>query len=107
MPPPLFLRILGLISRKKMNKICHTCTLKNNCKLLFDTENDGTYYMYDADHNLQTVDIDKNFTETSLYRNASHKSKLRFHLTKRSRTLQGLLEKMFENELKEHDSAIF
>ena len=77
---------------------------------------DDTDDVLDADHNRRlhgdiivvdqtTSNIVDDFstTSTTTYRNASHLTKLRFHLTKRSRTLQGLLEKMFENELKEID----
>jgi len=57
--------------------------------------------LFDADHNRRYDGDDViNDADAPSYRNASHLSRLRFLLRKRSRTLQNLLEKMFENELK-------
>ena len=53
----------------------------------------------DRDRNVNVAGNDVVVADVENYRNASHRSKLRFHLTKRSRTLQTLLEKMFQNEL--------
>ena len=53
----------------------------------------------DADHKLQDIQPDINFEEASELPNYSSQTGMRFRLTSRTRSVMGLLEKMFENDL--------
>ena len=52
----------------------------------------------DADHKLEDIQPDINL-ETSELPNFSTQTGMRFRLTSRTRSVMGLLEKMFENDL--------
>ena len=53
----------------------------------------------DADHKLQDIQPDINLEEASELPNYSTQTGMRFRLTSRTRSVMGLLEKMFENDL--------
>ena len=68
-------------------------------------EEDEDSDILDADHEtLQITPQMSQMSEQDNIRVISGKTSLRFHLKKRNKTVQGLLEKMFENELKEDDN---
>ena len=101
---------MGLGYGSKPIKSKNTTT---NCQdqeqLIEEDEEGNSDEILDADH--VTMQIDPSHQELDVevnnLKNISKKTTLRFHLKKRSKTVQGLLEKMFENELKEEDQNGF
>ena len=80
-------------------------TTEDQEQLVEDNDNSDSEIL-DADH--ETLQITPQVSqsgedESDSLKNISGKTSLRFHLKKRNKTVQGLLEKMFENELKEDD----
>ena len=69
-----------------------------------DEDEDWEDEILDADHVTMQIDPSNHHEESNDVKNISKKTTLRFHLKKRSKTVQGLLEKMFENELKDDDN---
>ena len=74
-------------------------------QLVEEFEEDDDSEVLDADHEtLQITPQTSLSDESSNLKNISQRTSLRFHLKKRNKTVQGLLEKMFENELKVDDN---
>ena len=74
-------------------------------QLVEEFEEDDDSEVLDADHEtLQITPQTSLSDESSNLKNISQQTSLRFHLKKRNKTVQGLLEKMFENELKVDDN---
>ena len=70
-------------------------------QLVNDVEEESDEDELDADHGPLQLDLNEN--SVSSLNVVSSKTNLRFHLDKRTKTVQGLLEKMFESELKDGD----
>lgn len=66
-------------------------------------ENDDD--VVDADHGSMQILPHTEDVGNSKYVNVSNRTKLRFHLKKKSRTAQNILEKMFEGDLQTEDAA--
>jgi len=80
-------------------------TTEDQEQLVVEEEEDQDSEILDADHEtLQITPQMSQISEQDNIKNISGKTSLRFHLKKRNKTVQGLLEKMFENELKEEDN---
>ena len=87
------------IKMKKPNS-----TTEDQEQLVVEEEDEDSDIL-DADHEtLQITPQMSQLSEQDNIRVISGKTSLRFHLKKRNKTVQGLLEKMFENELKEDDN---
>ena len=94
---------LGYGSKPIKNKKA-TTNNEDQQQLVEDDEEEEDSDILDADHEtLQIIPTTQHQAPSNL-QNVSGKTSLRFHLKKRSKTVQGLLEKMFENELKEDDN---
>ena len=97
---PLMARIneMGLgYGTKPVQQASSNHTKEGDSQHLINEDENG---FLDADHgSLQIRAGDTLKSEEGEFRLVSSKTTLRFHLRKRSRTVQGLLERMFEDEL--------
>ena len=76
---------------------------------MFTQDDEDSGDEVDADHGVLQLDLAEDQLAAASSQQfdtlASSKTALRFHLDKRTKTVQGLLEKMFESELKEEDHS--
>ena len=98
-----------MVLRSNLSSLIHD--FKDGLIIVFwlGNEEENNVEILDADHVTMQIDpSDQELDEeVNNWKNISKKTTLRFHLKKRSKTVQGLLEKMFENELKEEDQNGF